>query len=683
MNQKQDYQKLKQLYRQWFLIVLLPLFFVSACTTGQPTTPTTSHTHTYEHLPTIDHQHEKKSPVIAAGTPLPKLDTPLTTANTADVVQIARWGKGHISAIDWSSDGKFLAISSSSGVYIHDATTLADVHWLETGARVLASVFSPDGSTLAAALTDSTIQLWHIEEGVKHQVLEAHTNEVNSVAFSPDGNYLASGSNDMTVNLWKLPEGMLLQTLEGPAEWYQTGNYMWIGNVAFSSDSSTLAAETRKVVQGADSYSMVMLWLLPSGEMRRTMGGTSSPVFSPDNTMMAASSGGSIALWRLTDGKMQRIVANDALSKAVFSPDGQLLATCAKNYTVTLWNSSTGEKVRELAGPAGDMMVFSPDGQTLATATQNTLVLWDVASGSMQRMLVWDAAEGVSVSFSTDGTTIASGSYDGSIHLRRVRDGMVTHTLVGHTDRVTDIAFSPGGRMLASASWDRTIKLWDVTNGSLIRTLEGHTDAVSAIAFSPDSTKLVSGSCLYDGTVKVWDVANGKVIHTLTGHTDRISDVAFSPNGRLVASASWDKQVLVWLVKDGALLYRLQGHTDWVRSIAFSQKTQLLASGADDGTIQIWSVLDGTLVRTLQSNDWVSAIAFSPDGSLLATGSWLNTKLVHLWDVETGALLKSLQGHTSWITGIAFSPNGKIIASGSDDGTVRLWGKDYKNMADD
>ncbi|MXV75564.1 T9SS type A sorting domain-containing protein, partial [Candidatus Poribacteria bacterium] len=107
-------------------------------------------------------------------------------------------------------------------------------------------------------------------------------------------------------------------------------------------------------------------------------------------------------------------------------------------------------------------------------------------------------------------------------------------------------AFSPDGTILASGSRDNTIHLWNANTGTHIRTLSGHTNWVMSVAFSPDGTILASGS--RDNTIRLWGVDIGVHQATLTGHTESVSSVAFSPDGTTLASGSWDGTVLLWRV---------------------------------------------------------------------------------------------------------------------------------------
>ena len=57
-------------------------------------------------------------------------------------------------------------------------------------------VFSPDGTRLASASDDSTVQLWEVHTGAPiGEPLAGHTHYVMSVVFSPDGGRLASASS--------------------------------------------------------------------------------------------------------------------------------------------------------------------------------------------------------------------------------------------------------------------------------------------------------------------------------------------------------------------------------------------------------------------------------------------------------------------------------------------------------
>ncbi len=241
-------------------------------------------------------------------------------------------------------------------------------------------------------------------------------------------------------------------------------------------------------------------------------------------------------------------------------------------------------------------------------------------------------------------------------------------TLEGHTNRVHSVSFSPDGTMLASGAEDHTIKLWTVEEKTNIATLEGHTDRVHSVAFSPDGTILVSGS--HDKTVRLWDVSTGDYIATLEGHTDRVHSVAFSPNGTTLASGAWDQTVRLWDVATRSNIAVLK-HTDTIFFVSFSPDGTTLASGLDDGTVTLWEIATRTNIATLREHgDNVTSIAFSPDGATLAVGAG---SAIKLWDISTGENIATLEGHRGQVTSVAFSLDSRTLASGSYDQTARLW----------
>jgi WD40 repeat protein len=69
-------------------------------------------------------------------------------------------------------------------------------------------------------------------------------------------------------------------------------------------------------------------------------------------------------------------------------------------------------------------------------------------------------------------------------------------TLSEHSKGVYSVSFSPDGTLLASGSLDKTVTLWNVRSGECVKTLSGHSKGVRSVSFSPDGTLIASGACM-------------------------------------------------------------------------------------------------------------------------------------------------------------------------------------------
>ena len=94
------------------------------------------------------------------------------------------------------------------------------------------------------------------------------------------------------------------------------------------------------------------------------------------------------------------------------------------------------------------------------------------------------------------------------------------------------------------------------------------------------------------------------------------------------------------------------------------------SGSANDKTIKVWDLESGRLLRSLEGHtDGVNAVALTPDGRIVSGSA---DKTIKVWDLESGHLLRSLEGHTDGVKTVALTPDGRIV-SGSEDNTIKVW----------
>ena len=222
-------------------------------------------------------------------------------------------------------------------------------------------------------------------------------------------------------------------------------------------------------------------------------------------------------------------------------------------------------------------------------------------------------ARGVySVTFSSDGRQVLSGSGDNTIKLWDTATGREVRTFSWYVNGVTSVTFNLDGNRFLSSSGDDTVKLWDAATGRRVQAFSGHTSYINSVTFSSNGNLVLSGSG--DRTIKLWDVATGREVRTFSGHTGSVNSVTFSPDGRQVLSGSIDNAVKLWDVATGIQLRTFSGHTSGVSSVTFSHNGSLVLSGSYDGTVRLWDASTGREIAqfiSFKDGEWA---AITPDG---------------------------------------------------------------------
>jgi WD40 repeat protein len=249
---------------------------------------------------------------------------------------------------------------------------------------------------------------------------------------------------------------------------------------------------------------------------------------------LLATGGSTVQLWDLTvaEPKVVRTLQTPA-NFVAFGPDGQSLVCGLSNGTVELWSLSRSEAKRLLLVQARSKlkgvdvpyvagMAISANGLGLGTAHgDHTIRLWSLDRDSIAESMVLGPADNpISLAFSSDGQTLASGySTTPHIYLRNIfhRVSREEITLEGHKHGYVSVAFPPSGDFLASCGWDGTIRLWDPEKkyANLTKTIAvGPTGcALHRLAVTPDGRHIVTANgngTIYVLRLKEWTAADEK-----------------------------------------------------------------------------------------------------------------------------------------------------------------------------
>jgi len=372
--------------------------------------------------------------------------------------------------------------------------------------------------------------------------------------------------------------------------------------------------------------------------------------------------------------------------------------------------------VREGEPARGKIGAVSPNRTRIATRkVANEVCVWDVGTGKATPLAVDDAAGNVKMSFSPDGSYLATN--DGG----RVFDSATGQELLAVSRLpMADFVISSDGSRMATAHSSGEVSVWDPRPRRAVIRLDGpsrHQSPVRCLAFDRSGARLVTGDD--EENARIWDATTGDNLHA-QGEINKskvpLLGAVFHRDGTRVSFATGKEGVLEWeygrrqatvrvdevvspmystvaLGPDGltvagfqglkgpAVRVRgagsdsgvfLKGHKEATGAVAFSADGSRIVTASDDRTIRVWEVASGRqLVAPLEGPAKPTAIAFDRDGHCVAVAS--NDGAVRVWDLTTRKRITMEWGQTGAVSGVAFSKSGERLAAATLDGTVRVW----------
>ncbi|TML45441.1 MAG: hypothetical protein E6G19_04395 [Actinobacteria bacterium] len=586
-----------------------------------------------------------------------------------------------------SPDGRTLAVRGDDGrIVFFDAQTLRRLGKALPGSDQLglmgatvgplhALAFSSDGKTLAIGSTtghQATLDLVDTRsDRTRHAAIDSSIHTAD-VAFSPDGSTVAAG--EPVTGMVSPPDEVVVLRDARTGRKRATSGPIAAGRLAgYTSDGRFLL-----VTKGAGAS-----LLLDAGTLRpvKTIGLGGAAALSPTEDEAAfGHPDGSVTLLDLKTGGTSTLSgrASENIEAASFSPDGMTLATAADDGTVSAWSVRSGALRETLEGHSAAVReaVFSPDGRTLYTASYDgSVIAWDLDGARRlgQPFRYTSRTGGVSTwsDVSADGSLFALSPGPNRVALWR--SGTLSRLAVplrGPVGDVSGLAFSRAGNLVAAVGSLNAV-LWNVSTRKIVRIVSVGDHGADGVAFSPDGRTLAIGRA--DGIDALYDLRTGKETAKLIGAGSTV-DIDFSPDGKLLASASLTGRTTLWNVARRSRVRDLPGAVA-AFAVRFSPNGKLVAVGDSSGAVVLWDAVSGRRVGEplVGHGGAVNSLDFDQHGRLVTASE--DGKL-RLWDVVTRKLIGAPLPGSTTSGSVSFFPDGKHVLGVFSSGTGILWNVD-------
>jgi len=384
---------------------------------------------------------------------------------------------------------------------------------------------SPDGKIVVTNKEESLV-VWDTGDWTPKKFLQGHAVGIRSCAVSPDNKLLISAAEDGTLKIWDLQDTNRLISKE-------KRHLNYIESCLISHDGSYVAAksltggiEVREMKEGKLRF-----------HVKSKMGGAAfgeSPMFSvsqDDSFLLFRNDHKSLVILEHKRGEIISTLSHPAhISEClILPPNGEKVVTGATDGNLRLWDSSSGEMVGMVPvlpvsdASAGAFVVrfvaASADGLVVVAAKGNKLAVWNLRTGTLQRL---------------------------SVDLLP-------------SEGVTDLSVGPDGCIWLQTTEQVLMRIADHPRGKWV-VLESGTRSYPAYAVSPDGQFGVTvlgedkgpGTAREEGELRVWRVPSGDQLFSLKGHRDAVVGCAISPDGSLIASVARDQSLRIWRLQDGA-----------------------------------------------------------------------------------------------------------------------------------
>ena len=250
-----------------------------------------------------------------------------------------------------------------------------------------------------------------------------------------------------------------------------------------------------------------------------------------------------------------------------------------------------------------------------------------------------------------------------------------------HLDFLSSLSFSSRQQSLISSSWDSSVKIWDPVTKNLLRKFKRRFSIINAavndqqnllaMIYRPDILSFEDQGCV----LEIFDLKQNKTVRSFKTK-ERIVAVNFSRDGRFIFYCNQSDSTVVISDLNLKALKKIKtvGWVFEVRQTESGKYIEILTNKEVElYDYKTWKFFRRFPINNMWGYHWASV---SKDEKYIAAGT--ERGLMNMWDMQSGQLLYTVKIHSSGV--IPSFVNDSSLISSSEDGTVKYWRYDHKQL---
>ncbi len=534
------------------------------------------------------------------------------------------------------------------------------------------------------------------------------TGPVTSMAVSRDGRTLVTACQGSQLMIWDLVKKTCKATSKG------------FINAELPVVSASLNG--RLIVQGG--FESLRVWDRKEGISRSfdifKITPRSLAISPDDKKLVCGFDDGSVIFYDLNSQEfLDELPYHRAEARSViFSPDGRLIISGGDYGKIYVYSVDQMSTIADFEGPSVWSLAASWKGEEIFAACRDgNIYHWNTKQKKLIRKFSGHQEEVRSISVSSDGNLLLSGSYDATVRIWDAHSGRCLYTAYEHEGGVTGVWLQweeKQGYRAVTASEGDGVRIWQITdkypkvcvpilsrpsvshevisqashanesklkirdmlrNSNLVQARDFLVAARQIPGFENDdelmelSYKIVNRIGRYSGFL------GAQKLKPIKDHVDITDQLAVTPDGRYLLSDAHG--ITVWDMQSRSYLYQISGASPYrylyARPFVISPDDQGIAAfinskdsnSPPNRQVDIWDLATSQWRQTLSLEYKVIDLQFNPEGTQLITLQKQEDDFLcrlSVWDLKTNKEVRTVPCGLD-AEQIQITKNGKFVVA--------------------